>query len=359
MITGRKVRTDAKLEQLTAEQKKRLLGWLEEENRTYVEVAGLVQSEFGVKVGKSAVGCFWQRHVLTRQLWEYVESAEEIGEMPEGNFAAAILKLIEMLAFAALSEREPDVRKAERLLRMKYTMERMALARERLEWEKQRAGVAGQTKPATVADRPAETADKPRTGAHGLGETGQAGGGAARVFPGYSGEKRDRARPPEVRSGSVGAPAKGKVTDRSGRKAGEAAMESVAVEPADTVVTMAAGTEAVAESTDSGEPALPHFLQLSPEGVMLKGIKMAKHFGRDTAKLEAGFARLFPGYSADNPDSIPKRTVEEELRLKIEIQKVAGLGYAYLEAELAKRAAWRAAREGGAGADAGAVEAVA
>ncbi|MES2695637.1 MAG: hypothetical protein V4773_19330 [Verrucomicrobiota bacterium] len=350
MITERKVRTDAKLEQLKVEQKKRLLGWLEEENKTYVEVAGLVQSEFGVKVGKSAVGCFWQRHVLTRQLWEYAESAEEISEMPEGNIAAAIMKLVDMLAFAALSEREPDVRTAERLLRIKHGMERMALARERLEWEKQRAGVAGQTKPAAVADTLAETADEPRTAAQGLGEAGRSsphGGGTARVFPGYSGEKRDRSRPPEVRAEGAVAPAKGKGAGRAGRKAGPGKAEGLAVEAVAVKSDPTAGTtatEAVADSRDTGAPALPHFLQLSPEGVMLKGIKMSKHFGRDTAKLEAGFARLFPGYSADNPDSIPKRTVEEELRLKIEIQKVAGLGYAYLEAELAKRAAWGAGR---------------
>ncbi|MES2694942.1 MAG: hypothetical protein V4773_15835, partial [Verrucomicrobiota bacterium] len=243
------------------------------------------------------------------------------------------------------SEREPQVRKAERLLRMKYNMERMALARERLEWEKQRAGVAGQTTPATVVDKPAEAADKPRAGAHGSGEAGQSGGGTARVFPGYSGEKRDRSRPPAVRAEGVSAPAKGKGAHRSGRKAGEAAVGAVAVaEPADTVGTTGAGTEAGVNGSDAGEPVLPRFLQISPEGVLLKGIKMAKHFGRDTAKLEAGFARLFPGYSADNPDSIPTRTVEEELRLKIEVQKVAGLGYGYLEAELAKRAAWVAGR---------------
>ncbi|MES2696956.1 MAG: hypothetical protein V4773_26065 [Verrucomicrobiota bacterium] len=145
-------------------------------------------------------------------------------------------------------------------------------------------------------------------------------------------------------------------TDERGLGAEERTVGAVAVDkPDDRVVTTA--MEAGADSRDTGEPALPQFLQISPEGVMLKGIKMAKHFGRDTAKLEAGFARLFPGYSADNPESIPKRTVEEELRLKIEIQKVAGLGYAYLEAELAKRAAWAAAR--GCGAGAGAVEAVA
>ncbi|MES2693859.1 MAG: hypothetical protein V4773_10335, partial [Verrucomicrobiota bacterium] len=172
------------------------------------------------------------------------------------------------------------------------------------------------------------------------------------VFPGYSGAKRDRPRSAEARAGSAGLPAKGKGADSLGRKAGGsggktggAAVEAVVVRPDQKVVTPATG--AVADNSDTGEPALPRFLQMSPEGVMLKGIKMAKHFGRDTAKLEAGFARLFPGYSADNLESIPKRTVEEELRLKIEIQKVSGLGYAYLEAELAKRAAWAAARAEG------------
>ncbi len=318
MFTERKVRTDAKLERLKAEQKTRVLGWLEEENRTYVEVAGLVKAEFGVSVGKSAVGCFWQRHVLPRRYREEVEAMEEIDELPEGRFEKATLKLARMHAWEALSQPEPQVRRAERFLRMIWMAERMALARERLEWEKQRAAGTGRATSVAGADIQAETADKPRAGAHGFSETVSPHGGAPtpRVFPGYSAEKRDRPRPANVR------------TEGEDKEAGTPATG----EKADTI--------------DTSDLPLPQFLQISPEGVMLKGIKMAKHFGRDTAKLEAGFARLFPGYSADNPDSIPKRTVEEELRLKIEIQKVAGLGYAYLEAELAKRAAWAAARVG-------------
>ncbi|MES2693651.1 MAG: hypothetical protein V4773_09270, partial [Verrucomicrobiota bacterium] len=76
MTTERKVRGDAKLEWLKAEQRKRLLGWLDEENRTYAEVVGLVRDEFGVRVGKSAVGCFWRRHVLPRRYREDAEGAE-------------------------------------------------------------------------------------------------------------------------------------------------------------------------------------------------------------------------------------------------------------------------------------------
>ncbi|MES2694287.1 MAG: hypothetical protein V4773_12500 [Verrucomicrobiota bacterium] len=354
MFTERKVRADAKLERLEVEQKKRVLVWLEEENRTYVEVAGLVKTEFGVSVGKSAVGYFWQRHVLPQRYREEVEAMEGIGELPETRFAEATLKLARMHAWEALSQPEPQVAKAERLLRMVWRAERMALARERLEWEKQRVARAGQTTPAAREDTPTEKAEKPRTGARGLSEAVSPHGGAPepRVFPGYSGESRDRTRTAGVRAGSAEAPAKGKGADRVGRKAGELAgkadgpvVGAVAIKPDPTVVTPS--TTAVADTSDTCQPALPQFLQISPEATLLTGIKMAKHFGRDTAKLEAGFARLFPGYSADNPDSIPKRTVEENLRLKIEIQKVAGLGYAYLEAELAKRAAWVAARANG------------
>ncbi|MES2696773.1 MAG: hypothetical protein V4773_25115, partial [Verrucomicrobiota bacterium] len=200
MISERKVRTDAKLERLKAEQKKRVLGWLEEENKTYVEVAGLVKAEFGVSVGKSAVGCFWQRHVLPRRLREEIEATEGIGELPEGRFEEATLKLARMHAWEALSQPEPQVRRAERFLRMVWMAERMALARERLEWEKQRVGRAGQTTPAAGAHTLTQKADKPHAGAHGLGEAVSPHGGAPTplVFPGYSGEKRDRPRSAEA-----------------------------------------------------------------------------------------------------------------------------------------------------------------
>ncbi|MES2694138.1 MAG: hypothetical protein V4773_11745 [Verrucomicrobiota bacterium] len=157
MTTERKVRGDAKLEWLKVEQKKRLLMWLDEENRTYAEVVALVRDEFGVSVGKSAVGGFWRRHVLPRRYREEVEGAEGLMELPEGKFGEATLKLARMHALAALSQPEPEVRTAERLLAIVYRAERMALEREKLEWAQQRAAMKEQA--AEAARTPDQKAD--------------------------------------------------------------------------------------------------------------------------------------------------------------------------------------------------------
>ncbi|MES2697518.1 MAG: hypothetical protein V4773_28895 [Verrucomicrobiota bacterium] len=161
MTTERKVRGDAKLEWLKVEQKKRLLVWLEEENRTYAEVVGLVKAEFGVSVGKSAVGCFWRRHVLPRRYRDEAEGAEGIAglemEMPEGKFADATVKLARMHALAALSQPEPEVRKAERLLAIVWKAERMALARETLALAQQRTALREQAAAARAAGGKRET----------------------------------------------------------------------------------------------------------------------------------------------------------------------------------------------------------
>ncbi|MES2693552.1 MAG: hypothetical protein V4773_08770, partial [Verrucomicrobiota bacterium] len=175
MTTERKVRGDAKLEWLKVEQKKRLLVWLDEENRTYTEVVGLVRGEFGVRVGKSAVGCFWRRHVLPRRYRE--EALGELGlELPEGQegrFEEATLKLARMQAWAALSQPEPEVRKAERLLGLVWMAERMALAREKLALDKQRVALREQAAAART-ERVANAAGGQR-GAKGAGQNAEGG----------------------------------------------------------------------------------------------------------------------------------------------------------------------------------------
>ncbi len=175
MITERKVRGDAKLEWLRAEQKKRLLVWLDEENRTYADVVGLVRAEFGVSVGKSAVGCFWRRHVLPRRYRDEAEGAEGIVDMelPEGRFEEATLKLARMQAWAALSQPEPEVRKAERLLAMVWKAERMALAREKLALAQQRVAMREQAAAARAAG--AESAAGRKREAKGAGQDAEGG----------------------------------------------------------------------------------------------------------------------------------------------------------------------------------------
>ncbi len=76
MKAPRKIRGDAKLERLRPEQKKQLLVWLAVEERTYADVAERVRAEFGVSVGKSALSCYWQRHV--RPIREREEAAARI-----------------------------------------------------------------------------------------------------------------------------------------------------------------------------------------------------------------------------------------------------------------------------------------
>ncbi|MES2692596.1 MAG: hypothetical protein V4773_03915 [Verrucomicrobiota bacterium] len=160
---------------MKAEQKKRLLGWLEEENRTYAEVVGLLKAEFGVSVGKSAVGGFWRRHVLPRRYRDEAEGAEGIAELelPEGKFADATVKLARMHALAALSQPEPEVRKAERLLAIVWKAERMALERDKLALAQQRVAIREQAAAARAekAERRARIGDPSSKG----GERGSEG----------------------------------------------------------------------------------------------------------------------------------------------------------------------------------------
>lgn len=145
MNTGRKVRADAKLERLSAAQKKQLLVWLDDENRSYLAVAALVQAEFGLTVGKSAVAGYWHRHVLPRRYWAEAGAAQDLAELPEGKFTEASLKLARMQLFSALAQPAPDVRAAARLMTMVNSAERVVLARQRQAWVERRAAAATQS----------------------------------------------------------------------------------------------------------------------------------------------------------------------------------------------------------------------
>lgn len=142
MHTGRKVRSDAKLERLSPAQKQRLLVWLDEENLSYLAVAALVRAEFGLVVGKSAVAGYWHRHVLPRRLLAESAAPQAIPALPEAGFTAASLKLARMQAFCSLNQPEPDVGAAVRLLTVVNDAERVALARQRQALAERRATAA-------------------------------------------------------------------------------------------------------------------------------------------------------------------------------------------------------------------------
>lgn len=141
MTTERKVRGDAKLERLAPEQKERLLIWLDEENRTYAEVVDLVRTEFGLSVGKTAVGHYWQRHAMPRRYAATAEASAAIAELPEANFSDTALKLVRMHACAALMAPEPQLATAARLLETVRAADRLALAQQRVALEERRVAL--------------------------------------------------------------------------------------------------------------------------------------------------------------------------------------------------------------------------
>ncbi|HEY1111548.1 MAG TPA: hypothetical protein VGE76_23030 [Opitutaceae bacterium] len=142
MMTGRKVRSDAKLEQLTAEQKEQLRAWLEDENLSYVKAAARVQAEFGLSVGKSAVAGFWQRYVVPRRFFEDVASSEEFASLPAEQFLEAAMKVAKGMIFSALNRPAPDIRTACRLVQMVSRVERLELAHRRQSLAERRAVLA-------------------------------------------------------------------------------------------------------------------------------------------------------------------------------------------------------------------------
>lgn len=142
MNEARKVRGDAKLERLNAEQRERLLIWLDDENRTYLEVAALVRTEFGLGVGKSAVADYWRRHVMPQRCREQTDTAEELAALPEGKFVEAMMKLAKRQAWLALCQPQPDVRKAAAMMSLVHGVERADLARQRMALAERRVAVA-------------------------------------------------------------------------------------------------------------------------------------------------------------------------------------------------------------------------
>ncbi|HEY1107447.1 MAG TPA: hypothetical protein VGE76_02405 [Opitutaceae bacterium] len=77
MTLQRRPRADRKLARLSKDQRQRLLGWLDEENRTYAAVVALIRTEFGLSVGMTTVGDFWRRQMRPRR-----EQAAGAGDAP-------------------------------------------------------------------------------------------------------------------------------------------------------------------------------------------------------------------------------------------------------------------------------------
>lgn len=137
----RKVRGDAKLERLSVEQQEQLLVWLDDENRTYLEVVRLVQATFGLSVGKSAVADYWRRHVMPQRCREEADIAAELAALSEGKFVEAMLNLARRQAWSALAQPTPDVRKAAAMMSLVHRAERADLARRRMALAERRAAV--------------------------------------------------------------------------------------------------------------------------------------------------------------------------------------------------------------------------
>lgn len=150
----RKVRGDSKLDRLSAEQQARLRIWLEEENRTYSQVVDLVRTQFGVSVGKSAVGVYYQRHIAPKDHDDLDEAPAILAKLEKNPFHAATLNRARMLAWSALVRPTPDVNTATKLLKSVHRAKQQKLARARFALEQRRIALR-QAELAARAPRPA------------------------------------------------------------------------------------------------------------------------------------------------------------------------------------------------------------
>lgn len=141
VITRRKVRSDAKLEQLNEAQHEQMLVWLEDENHSYTEVVARVQQSFGLSVGRTAVARYYQRHVAPLHHQNEADGALAFADLPDGPFDAATVKMARRLAWSAISLPTPDIDKAAAMLDIVRKAERQSIAERRLELEARRVVV--------------------------------------------------------------------------------------------------------------------------------------------------------------------------------------------------------------------------
>lgn len=139
MTPVRKIRSDAKLERLDADQRAQLRVWIDQENHSYVAVAALVRTHFGLSVGKDAVAAYWRRHVMPERRSDEARSVAVLAELSSGVFEAATLNHARLLAFDALVQPQPDIPKTVALMNMIDRASRLEIARQRQTLAQQRA----------------------------------------------------------------------------------------------------------------------------------------------------------------------------------------------------------------------------
>lgn len=162
VTTRRKVRSDAKLEQLDDAQHEQMLIWLDHENCSYTEVAARVRQEFGLSVGRTAIAGYYRRHVLPLHHDDEAETALVLADLPDGPFDAATVKLARRLAWSAISLPTPDIKKASAMLELVRKAERQSIAERRLELEARRMVVREKEAAYRARRRPRNTeADDP------------------------------------------------------------------------------------------------------------------------------------------------------------------------------------------------------
>lgn len=141
MPTRRKVRSDAKLERLSAAQHEQLICWLDEENCSYTEAVTRVHQEFGLTVGRTAMVAYYQRHVAPLHHPLDVATAAAFSELPEGLFEEATIKMARRLAWSAISQPTPQIQTASAMLALVHQADRQAIAEQRLKLDTRRVVV--------------------------------------------------------------------------------------------------------------------------------------------------------------------------------------------------------------------------
>ncbi len=154
MIHRRKVRSDAKLEQLSAAQHERLQLWLDHENCSYTEAVSRVHQEFGLRVGRTALAAYYQRHVAPRYRDAEAEAAASLLARPAAQFDAAAVKQAQFLAWSALTSPAPDIDTAAKLLDLVRRAERKEIARRRLQLAERRIALRGKEAAHRACHRP-------------------------------------------------------------------------------------------------------------------------------------------------------------------------------------------------------------
>lgn len=144
--TGRKIRSDSKLEQLNPAQRARLRYWLEEEHYSYREASRLVQKEFGVYVGKSAICDFWRRHILPDHFDTEIDAALAFAAVNSAAFGAthfdtATLRQAKALVWSEISSPLPRLDTIAQLLDITRRVEHQVITHQRLALEERRVAL--------------------------------------------------------------------------------------------------------------------------------------------------------------------------------------------------------------------------